>query len=210
MRRLTVGLLPPHPLLFSFGAHRLFVCVTALPEAVGLLPRTVDALFASHRPINTTALKEWGTVLLHKIHLDIDLTPDEAAAFIKVQGKILISPALSEGQVNNWLVKQVLALAGAAPHQINAFKATWLARYEAALAVHPLLKDEAAGWTPRQRTLVASNFFDSLMFAGGISVPTVLGLVLAVAANPGAARGPYPYRRADAERARSGCAPQDR
>ena len=143
-----------------------------------------DALFASHRPLHGTSLKEWGTLLLHKVHLDLDLSAEDARAFIAMQTKIMVPAALSQDQIDSWLVRQTLALGGASPDQVNAFKRVWLARYVDALLKHPTFAAEAAGWTDAQRMLVASGCFDSLMLAGGLSVPTVVMLVVAVAANP--------------------------
>ena len=154
----------------------------------------VDALFASNRPINVRAIKEWVTIFLHKVHLNMNLTAEEAKQFIALQGKILIAPALSEEQVDNWLVKQVLSLAGASPAQTNEKKSKWLYRYKEALQAHPIFGQEVVKWTEEQLTLVASGCFDSLQLAGGLSVPTVLQYMIAIGLHPPCVGAPEDFK----------------
>jgi hypothetical protein len=100
--------------------------------------------------------------LLHKIHLDMELSEQEATDFMAMQGKLLISSALvGKG------MRDLLGTDAALER-----KAYWMDRYRTALA--KMWPEEVGQMTPLQVTLLASNCMDSLMFAGGQSVKTVL------------------------------------
>ena len=57
-------------------------------------------------------------------------------------------------------------------------KAKWLEKYRAALRKR--LPDETSKMNDKQLTLLSSVVMDALLFAGGVSIPTVLGYCLAI------------------------------
>ena len=116
---------------------------------------------------NTSDFKVWTTIILHKIHFNLDITWDEGAEFMDMQQKILVSIAPGDNIMKYSAVKSALDVTN-----ILKQKATWIEKYKVAL--FNLLPDDLNKLTPEQITMVTSNIMDSLLFAGGQSVPTVI------------------------------------
>uniref|UniRef100_A0A7S1WSW0 C2 domain-containing protein n=1 Tax=Alexandrium catenella TaxID=2925 RepID=A0A7S1WSW0_ALECA len=122
--------------------------------------------------VSSDDFKPWTTQVLHKIHLGLDLTWEEAQDFTKFQSRaLLIIPF--PGLTPDNALWGTLGI-----DKVLATKAEWLARYKAAL--REILPEEARAWSGEQLTLAASFVMDSLLFAGGASVPTVLSYCMAV------------------------------
>ena len=136
------------------------------------IAQAAQDFFNSRDQFSTKDLKIWTTIVLHKIHVDIDLSWDEASHYIDMQKKLLVAAvAPSNGIVNNLLVKKVIGLEGALQE-----KAEWINKYKAALI--KLFPDELTTAPDEKVTLLASGVMDSLLFAGGLSVPTLLSMAV--------------------------------
>jgi len=110
---------------------------------------------------------EFVTKVLHKVHFDMDISDKEAQEFTSKQSQILIDimlPRSFEG------VGHIL--------QTGPWKKKHLVTYKAAFK-----KWRPAEWakmTDLQQTILVSGLMDSLLFAGGLSVPTVLQQAIGV------------------------------
>lgn len=106
--------------------------------------------------------------LLHRIHLGLETSPDDAAEFVKFKASILICIGAPAAAIQNRASRAVLGA-----DSVLAVKARWLERYQTALKAQ--WPEDAAGWSDAQLTLLVSNFMDSLLFAGGTAIPITLG-----------------------------------
>jgi hypothetical protein len=108
------------------------------------------------------ALQIFTQQLLHKFMLGLNIGEAEAADFVKYKRKVLIvaggpDPAVCTMQDCD---------------DIKAWKARQLIRYEAALmTAYP---SDMMSLSRLEKTKTASAIMDALLFAGGISIPTVL------------------------------------
>ena len=128
-----------------------------------MIQESVKDFFDKRTKFNTNDFKIWTTILLHKIHFNITLTWKEGEDFMNMQKILLISIAPSESLMRNRFVQYMIGLDKALEN-----KAKYLQRYINAI-------DKIFDDIPEdKKTLLASNFMDSLLFAGGQSVPTVL------------------------------------
>lgn len=126
----------------------------------------VTSFFSNRISFSTDDFKTWTTILLHKIHFNMDLTWEEGEEFMKMQRTLLISIAPGESIMKNFVVRRVLGLDEAIEKKKRMLK-----RYIRAIEK---MFVEVNYFTHRQKMLLVSNFMDSLLFAGGQSVPTVL------------------------------------
>lgn len=110
-------------------------------------------------------LSVWVTQVLHKIMLGLDISWDDGAAFMEMQGKILVGTVMPEALI------PVLGIDAALRE-----KADRMARYKP--AVQAMFPD--AKFTEFQLTLLTSATLDALMFAGGASIPLMLSYCLAM------------------------------
>lgn len=103
----------------------------------------------------------WVTRVLHKVKLGIDLSEEQGASFMDMQFKILIGttiPVFAHGPlIGDALVEK--------QKRLEQYKAAFAKQYP----------NEAAKFTAEQKTIFASGMMDSLIFAGGASVPSVIG-----------------------------------
>lgn len=132
----------------------------------------------------TDDAKWFVTQLLHKILLNIELDEPAARQFAQFMKKMLVLIPLPDGVLANPLVAAAIDPAGALD-----IKRRHLAEYEAAIRVKYAGADWCCG-DPGKVTLLASVMMDTLLFAGGLSVPTVLGYTLALTHMPDADRHP--------------------
>ena len=123
--------------------------------------------FNCKHSFNTGDFKVWTMTVLHKIIFDIDLTWQESVEFSEMQKKILIIIAPSKNIMDNYIVNRALDI-----KNILAKKALWLERYKQALRT--IFPQEISDLTEEQFIMLTSNLMDSLLFAGGQSIPTVL------------------------------------
>ena len=120
--------------------------------------------------------KVWAVTLLHKIHLDMKLTTDEAAEFVAFQSSILTLIVLPNSAIDNFAVRKILKVKEAC-----ATRKRWLEKYMAAI------KGDSRGIIPdamktdeKTVLLLAHSLLDSLLFAGGLSVPSIINVGMAV------------------------------
>ncbi|CAK0831531.1 unnamed protein product [Prorocentrum cordatum] len=121
--------------------------------------------------IDSSDFKWYVTQILHKAHMDIDLSEAEAREFADYMGKVILPVALPEGQVNTCPVRQALGIS-----ETQGRRSAYLRRYRAAIRTKFLDRD----FTYEEVDLVASAFLDALQFAGGIAVPTMIQYVIAL------------------------------
>ncbi|KAJ8603295.1 hypothetical protein CTAYLR_006969 [Chrysophaeum taylorii] len=117
-------------------------------------------------------LRAWTTKVLHEISLGVRLTDAEALEFIEFQQRALAAAMVPEGALVSRAVEAAIGL-----DEILAFKRQWLGRHRAAvLMTVPALRarDE------HEIEYFLSCVLDALVFAGGQSVPTVLGFAICV------------------------------
>jgi len=119
-------------------------------------------------------IKVWSTKLLHKIHMGIRLSNAEAEEFTDIQSTCLVATILPEGLVNK--IKFVSKI-----DKIKEYRVKMIRKYQDAIRADErgLIPDEFKT-DPELNFLLASNMLDSLLFAGGLSVPSVVGVGLAV------------------------------
>lgn len=136
----------------------------------------IDMFFSNNREkkFKTSDFKVWTTIVLHKLHLGIDLSWEEGKEFISMQRSLLIAIAPSEGIVKSLVFRAVLGLDKAMKQ-----KKEWLERYKTILKGNCKYRDYITNHSldmtfEKKVVLLASNIMDSLLFAGGVSVPTVL------------------------------------
>jgi hypothetical protein len=111
----------------------------------------------------------WACRILHRVHLGLELSLEEGQQFMAMQGKLLLLIGVPQSliEADDTVLRTALGL----DEQLAA-KAQWLARYKKALRSR--YPQELSGVTPERLTLLASNVMDSLLFAGGQSVKTVI------------------------------------
>lgn len=133
----------------------------------GQIKYYAEAFFNDKHSFSTSDFRIWTTIVLHKIHFNIDLTWEEGEEFMDMQKKILVCIAPGDNIMNIGVVQQLLDV-----NDILKQKNKWLKRY--LVAISALLQDEFTELTAAQQVMVTSNLMDSLLFAGGQSVPTVI------------------------------------
>ena len=132
------------------------------PETLAWIEAAATEFFDRSSPgtavATNTPIKVWTTKLLHKIHLGMDISDQDAETFVATQFDFLTVAAVPQ---------EAAALTGAVLgfDDTLAWKAAQLTKYKSALAQkYPA---EYASWSDRERTLMASAVMDSLLFAGG-------------------------------------------
>ena len=134
---------------------------------------SVRAFLASRRQLGNlhvqAHIKEWVATYLHRVHLHIELSKEEAAEFVKIQSQALKIVVLPQLVANNWIVGKFLGVPA-----ILKWKKEWLEKYK--LALEPKYPD----LPERDLHLLASFVMDSLLFAGGLSVPLCISCALGV------------------------------
>ena len=117
-------------------------------------------------------VKLWTTRLQHRVLLGIELTEREASDFIEMQMKLVLGMALPEAAAQA-VGESLLGLDAAIES-----KQEWLRRYERALVCR--LPEETAGMSRERIRVLAAMVLDILLFAGGLSVPSVISYALAL------------------------------
>lgn len=131
----------------------------------------VDKFYSTRNKFSTSDFKTWTTIVLHKIHLNMGLTWDQAEEYMNMQRTLLISIAPGRSVIKNKVVDSILGV-----NKAIAQKKIWLSRYVRALK--KMFPNETKNLSGERTVLLASNFMDSLLFAGGQSVPTVLSYAI--------------------------------
>merc|ERR1712232_574220 len=139
------------------------------------LEQKAAAFFTNRDQVDSSDVKWWIAQLLHKIHVDLDISETDAKEFASYMSSILLLIPFSEQDLQGYVLRNALSVQATLAKKasyLDALKSSIRAKYA----------DEAfvSGNDEEKITLLASVFLDSLQFAGGISVPTVLQYVLAL------------------------------
>ena len=125
------------------------------------------------------SVKAMTTRLLYEIHLGVKITEEEAVEFINFQGSALITIATPYylqtifGQtISTWLSNYLFK-------STQEKRAEYYHMFEKNLLTH-LPKKDFADLNHQQQQLITSSVLDSLLFAGGLSVSTVLQTCVAL------------------------------
>jgi hypothetical protein len=131
----------------------------------GLLESAQTFLADKENVLVGTDTNIWVISELHKISLGVDLTPEEARQFAQIQGAatlLAISPAPS--------IHQVATAIGLPVANLNAFKTSFVNIYENVIKSNSNLMDMLDGHSRKG----ALALLDTFLFAGGLSVPSVI------------------------------------
>lgn len=129
---------------------------------------------------NTSDVGWWCTIILHKIHVNMDLTDDEAQSFMNFPSCLSFPGAGKVGVgLGNFTDRELClipCLKCCSP--LPCFN--W-SRQEHVEDLKDALQVKYPGedWSEEKLKLTANMFMDSLMYAGGLSVPSVLMNMLA-------------------------------
>jgi hypothetical protein len=139
------------------------------------LEKRAEAFFTNRHKVESSDLRWWIAQLLHKIHVDLDIAETDAKEFASYMSSIVLLIPFSEMDLQGFVLSNALSV-----QTTLAKKASYLDTLKS--AIRAKYADEAfvSDNDEEKITLLASVFLDSLQFAGGISVPTVLQYVLAL------------------------------
>ena len=126
----------------------------------------VNDFFHNKSKFSTSDFQIWTTIVLHKIHLNMEITWEEGISFMEMQGKLLRTIPFEEELINNSVMRAVTGI-----NDTLKMKRVWINRY--VRAIHEIFR-ETQFISNRRVILLASNIMDSILFAGGQSVPSVL------------------------------------
>mmetsp|Transcript_74115 Transcript_74115/g.131158 ORF Transcript_74115/g.131158 Transcript_74115/m.131158 type:complete len:554 (+) Transcript_74115:92-1753(+) len=141
----------------------------------GWLRQQADAFFLNRDEFHSSDVNWWVAQLLHKIHLDLDLTDSEAKEFADYMSSIILLIPFPEATLNSFLVNTALSVGGTL-----AKKAEYLESLKSAIKAKYINEEFVRNGDDEKINLLASVMLDSLQFAGGISVPTVINYVIAL------------------------------
>jgi hypothetical protein len=131
-----------------------------------MITEYVNDFFHDKSRFNTSEFQIWTTIVLHKIHLNMVITWEDAKNFIDMQGRLLRTIPFEDGLINNSIMREITGL-----NDTLAMKKIWINKYITAIKnIFPQTKT----MVDKKVTLLASNIMDSILFAGGQSVPSVL------------------------------------
>lgn len=117
-------------------------------------------------------LSVWTTWVLHKIHFGLNLSMDECMEFVRFANQALIFIGIPPHVMKNVVVKKALSDIKLLKH-----KQKLLVQYQQALeAFIPSITTKSH----QERVLITSVLLDSLLFAGGVSVPTILQYAIGI------------------------------
>jgi hypothetical protein len=112
---------------------------------------------------NTEDSQKWTTFILHKLMAFMDLTDEQADEFLLHKGSATVAMMLPT---------TVAALSATGGPDALKWKQASLPNYKSSLAAH--FGEDWAELTPLDQTKLTAGVLDALLFAGGISVPTVI------------------------------------
>lgn len=137
-----------------------------------LIREHVQEFFHGRTSMKDADYGKFVTKLFHKILLDMDLSDVEVEDFQSYKGA-----SMTVALLPRWLVSSMRWAIGLRTTQEN--RDLWLEKYDAAILIDkrgiiPEMTDA------RDRRFLADLLLTSMTSAGGLSVPTVMGLVLGV------------------------------
>jgi len=139
------------------------------------LRQRADAFFSERDEFQNADVNWWVAQLLHKIHVDVDLTDSEAKDFADYMSSIILLIPFPESTLNSFLVRNALSV-----EDTLAKKAEYLENLKMAIKTKYADDEFVRKGDDAKTNLLASVMLDSLQFAGGISVPTALNYVIAL------------------------------
>jgi len=139
------------------------------------LRQRADAFFSERDEFQNTDVNWWVAQLLHKIHVDVDLTDSEAKDFADYMSSIILLIPFPESTLNSFLVRNAFSV-----EDTLAKKAEYLENLKMAIKTKYADDEFVRKGDDAKTNLLASVMLDSLQFAGGISVPTALNYVIAL------------------------------
>jgi len=139
------------------------------------LRHRADLFFLNRDEFHSSDVNWWVAQLLHKIHLDLDLTDLEAKEFADYMSSIILLIPFPEVTLSSFLVQAALSV-----DDTLAKKAEYLESLKAAIKAKYINEEFVRNSDDAKMDLLASVMLDSLQFAGGISVPTVINYVIAL------------------------------
>ena len=131
-----------------------------------MITEYVNDFFHNRNTFNTSEFQIWTTIVLHKIHLNMVITWEEGKSFMDMQGKLLRTIPFEEELINNSIMRGITGL-----NETLNMKMVWINKYITAIKE---MLPETNTMNNERVTLLASNIMDSILFAGGQSVPSVL------------------------------------
>jgi len=139
------------------------------------LQEKANAFFSNRDQFDSSDVNWWVTQVLHKIHVDIDMDQAEAKEFSSYMANVVRLIPFPESVLDSNVLEYALSVT-----DTLAKKATYLESLKSAIKTKYAGKEFVKSNNDDQITLLASVMLDSLQFAGGISVPTVINSVLAL------------------------------
>lgn len=137
------------------------------------LLQTANVFFSKRDKFESSDVSPWATKVLHEIHLDLALDDAQAREFAEYMGQIIRLIPFPAGTLKNTLVETVLSA-----QETLAKKVVYLETFKSAIRTKYAGEDFVISNDALKIDLLASVMLDSLQFAGGISVPTVITTVL--------------------------------
>jgi len=128
---------------------------------------------AGMEALSSRDLKWIVAAVLHKIHLNMDLSDEDAKRFAQFTGVFVLPQPLPSVMASSWMVSWLMDMPG-----ILEFKRVLMEQYKKAIKK----KWPQNGWESRPNDLVllASAMCDSLALSGGLSVSAALDHMLAL------------------------------
>ena len=139
------------------------------------LTSKAKAFFNGKTEFHTSDIKWFTTQILHKLHLNMDLNEADARRFADYMSKMIILIPLSDSMLNDSILESVLSI-----KDTKDKKAGYLTACKNAIYQKYASEDFVKNNDVEKIELLASVYLDSLQFAGGLSVPTVLSYMLAL------------------------------
>jgi hypothetical protein len=137
------------------------------------LKKKAKEFFRGRNEWETADAKWWGNQVLSKIHFNVDVSEAEAKAFASYMSSMLTLIPLPQNVRDHWIIERVLK-----PSETMAKKAAYIKKFKNAVRA----KYADRNWVGDESkvNLVASIFLDSITFAGGLSMPSVINTVFAL------------------------------
>jgi len=139
------------------------------------LRQRAGAFFSSRDKLESSDVSWWVVQVLHKIHLDIDLDHAQAKEFANYMANVVLLIPFPEAILKSSVMEKALSV-----QDTLAKKAEYLETLTSAIKTKYAGEDFVINGDDAKISLLASVMLDSLQFAGGISVPTVINSVLAM------------------------------
>jgi hypothetical protein len=125
--------------------------------------------FAQETEFKTTTVSAWIAQLFHKIHLDLDVSDEDAANFVRIKKANAAYSAFPPRTTRCPFFGSISGM-----NKFNKKRVAVVGKFKSALGQ----KFPAEEWDDEKLATVANMFCDSMLFAGGLSVPTMIQIML--------------------------------